>query len=250
MQALLGAQASSFHDVLLKELFIQHLPPMVQMALTRASELNLSSLAALADNIYEITPSQLIVPGTSFETRTSTALAATLPASLSSRPNISSSRQDINDLRADIQRLTDLIDPGLVNWDIFVRSLEPLLGKTKNRQSGECAFQSEVPGTNLLTILTGPPHKHPTIWRRRLLLTGRSCQATFAPPPYGPGAAERLLFVPSMRPARTDTPSSAAAPRLISAPSVDGHLRRSGEKKRCLLMVNAEDAELQSWGPA
>ncbi|KAH6934199.1 hypothetical protein HPB50_021501 [Hyalomma asiaticum] len=116
--------------------------------------------------------------------------------------------------------------------------------RTKNRQSDECAFRNEVPGTNLLTILTDPPHKHPTIWRRRLLLTGCSCQAAFAPPLYGPGAAGRLLFVPSMRPARTDISSNAAAPGLISAPSVDGHLRRSREKKRCLLTVNAEDAEL------
>ncbi|KAH6922616.1 hypothetical protein HPB50_017295 [Hyalomma asiaticum] len=120
----------------------------------------------------------------------------------------------------------------------------------KNRRSDECAFQSEVPGTNLLTILMGPPRKHPSIWRQRLLLTDCSCQATFAPPLYGPGAAERLLFVPSMRPARTDIPSYAAALGLISAPSVDGHLRRSREKKRCLLTVNAEGAELQSWGPA
>ncbi|KAH6936755.1 hypothetical protein HPB50_021296 [Hyalomma asiaticum] len=112
----------------------------------------------------------------------------------------------------------------------------------------------EVPGTNILTILTDPPHKHPTIWRRRLLLTGCSCQAAFAPPLYGPGAAERLLFVPSMRPARTDISSNAAAPGLISAPSVDGHLRRSREKKRCLLTVNAEDAELgpglNIWAPS
>ncbi|KAH6921848.1 hypothetical protein HPB50_005401 [Hyalomma asiaticum] len=49
---------------------------------------------------------------------------------------------------------------------------------------------------------------------------------------------------PTMRPARTDISSNAAAPGLISAPSVDGHLRRSREKKRCLLTVNAEDAEL------
>ncbi|KAH6945302.1 hypothetical protein HPB50_007796 [Hyalomma asiaticum] len=72
-----------------------------------------------------------------------------------------------------------------------------------------------------------------------------------APPPlYGPGAAERLLFVPSMRPARTGIPSNSAAPGLISAPSVDGHLRRSREKKRCLLTVKAEDVELQGCGPA
>ncbi|KAH6926659.1 hypothetical protein HPB50_021174 [Hyalomma asiaticum] len=71
-----------------------------------------------------------------------------------------------------------------------------------------------------------------------------SCQAAFAPPLYGPGAAERLLFVPSMRPARTDISSNAAAPGLISAPFVHGHLRRSREKKRCLLTGNAEDAEL------
>ncbi|KAH6925980.1 hypothetical protein HPB50_012915 [Hyalomma asiaticum] len=66
-----------------------------------------------------------------------------------------------------------------------------------------------------------------------------SCKATHRPL-YGPGAAERLLFVPSMRPARTDIPSNAAARGLISAPSVDGHLRRSRKKKRCFWMVNAE----------
>ncbi|KAL1469957.1 hypothetical protein MTO96_024722 [Rhipicephalus appendiculatus] len=114
IQALLGVRASSFDDVLLKELFIQRLPPMVQMVLTTASELNLSSLAALADKVYEIAPSQLPVPDTSSESHTSTTLAATLPASRSSTPNTSSSRQDdITDLRADIQRLTDLIASNL-----------------------------------------------------------------------------------------------------------------------------------------
>ncbi|KAH6941433.1 hypothetical protein HPB50_017939 [Hyalomma asiaticum] len=112
--------------------------------------------------------------------------------------------------------------------------------------------EDEVPGTNPLTILTGPPRKHPAIWRRRLLPTGTAAarQPTYAPPLYGRGVAERLLFVPSMRPARMDIPSNSAAPGLISAPSVDGHLRRSREKKRCLLMVKEEDGELQSCGLA
>ncbi|KAH6932124.1 hypothetical protein HPB50_002886 [Hyalomma asiaticum] len=70
------------------------------------------------------------------------------------------------------------------------------------------------------------------------------------PPLYGRGAAERLLFVPSMRPARMDIPSNSAAPGLISAPSVDDHLRRSRGKKRCLLMVKEEDVESQGCGPA
>ncbi|KAH6924095.1 hypothetical protein HPB50_011371 [Hyalomma asiaticum] len=143
----------------------------------------------------------------------------------------------------------------LTKRDRQLRFLEPLLGKTKNRQSDECAFRSGVPGTNLLAIVAGPPRKHPTIWRRRLLPTGTAAARQRAPPPlYGPGGAERLLFVPCMRPARTDIPSNPAAPGLISAPSVDGHLWRSRKKKRCLLTVNAEDAELgpglNIWAPS
>ncbi|KAH6937584.1 hypothetical protein HPB50_001864 [Hyalomma asiaticum] len=75
MAALLGVRASSFYDVLLKELFIQRLPPMAQMVLTTVSELSPSSLAALANKVYKIASSQLTVPDTSSETRTSTTLA-------------------------------------------------------------------------------------------------------------------------------------------------------------------------------
>ncbi|KAH7935482.1 hypothetical protein HPB52_008449 [Rhipicephalus sanguineus] len=83
MQALLGVRASSFDDALLK-------------------------------NLYEIAPSQLPVPNTSSESRTSTTLAATLSSSRSPTPSTSSSSQDdITDLRADIQRLTDIVASNL-----------------------------------------------------------------------------------------------------------------------------------------
>uniref|UniRef100_L7LVY8 Secreted peptide n=1 Tax=Rhipicephalus pulchellus TaxID=72859 RepID=L7LVY8_RHIPC len=87
---------------------------MVQMVLTAASVLSLSSLAALADKLYEIAPSQPHLAATTSDTHTFSALAATLPTSQSSTPNFFSSRQDgITDIRCDIQRLTDLIASNL-----------------------------------------------------------------------------------------------------------------------------------------
>ncbi|KAH6947686.1 hypothetical protein HPB50_020727 [Hyalomma asiaticum] len=81
----------------------------------------------------------------------------------------------------------------------------------------------------------GPTAQTPDYLATASLAYGLQLPGSVRTPLYGPGAAERLLFVPSMRPARTDISSNAAAPGLISAPSVDGHLRRSREKKRCLL---------------
>ncbi|XP_037515443.1 uncharacterized protein LOC119391865 [Rhipicephalus sanguineus] len=172
MQALLGVRASSFDDVLLRELFIQRLPPMVQMVLTTASELNLSSLAALADKVYEIAPSQLPVPDTSSESRTSTTLAATLPASQSSTPNPSSSRQDdITDPRADIQRLTDLIASNLTTTadDASVRHFRHEQRFSRSRPNSPARFRRPSPASH---SSESPP---PCWYHRRFGESARRC---------------------------------------------------------------------------
>lgn len=57
MQALLGARASTFDEQILKELFLQRLPPTVQVLLATAANLPLSQLAAHADAIVDATSS-------------------------------------------------------------------------------------------------------------------------------------------------------------------------------------------------
>ncbi|CAN7937126.1 unnamed protein product [Ixodes hexagonus] len=58
MTQLLGERASTIDDALLRELFLQRLPPNVQMVLAAAAPLNLTGLAGLADVIMEVsTPS-------------------------------------------------------------------------------------------------------------------------------------------------------------------------------------------------
>ncbi|KAG0430774.1 hypothetical protein HPB47_022389 [Ixodes persulcatus] len=49
MTQLLGERASTIDDALLRELFLQRLPPNVQMVLAAAAPLNLTGLAGLAD---------------------------------------------------------------------------------------------------------------------------------------------------------------------------------------------------------
>ncbi|KAG0413885.1 hypothetical protein HPB47_008947 [Ixodes persulcatus] len=58
MTQLLGERASTIDDALLRELFLQRLPPNVQMVLAAAAPLNLTGLAGLADAVIEVsTPS-------------------------------------------------------------------------------------------------------------------------------------------------------------------------------------------------
>ncbi|KAG0421114.1 hypothetical protein HPB47_002991 [Ixodes persulcatus] len=54
MQALLGDRAATFNSQFLKELFLQHLPPSVQMVLATASELSFPALALHAYKIMEV----------------------------------------------------------------------------------------------------------------------------------------------------------------------------------------------------
>ncbi|XP_064479239.1 uncharacterized protein LOC135392459 [Ornithodoros turicata] len=56
MQNLLGERAVTFDASFLKQLFLQRLPPTVQMILTSASTLSLPELALLADKVMEVAP--------------------------------------------------------------------------------------------------------------------------------------------------------------------------------------------------
>ncbi|CAN7943385.1 unnamed protein product, partial [Ixodes hexagonus] len=53
MTQLLGERANAIDDVLLRELFLQRLPPNVQMVLAAAAPLNLAELAGFADAVME-----------------------------------------------------------------------------------------------------------------------------------------------------------------------------------------------------
>ncbi|CAN7979843.1 unnamed protein product [Ixodes pacificus] len=58
MTQLLGERASTIDGALLRELFLQRLPPNVQMVLAAATPLDLTGLAGLADAVMEVsTPS-------------------------------------------------------------------------------------------------------------------------------------------------------------------------------------------------
>nr|XP_050033488.1 uncharacterized protein LOC126530085 [Dermacentor andersoni] len=54
MSQLLGNNARSIDDTLLRELFLQRLPSNVQMVLATASAMDLTGLAALADKVMEV----------------------------------------------------------------------------------------------------------------------------------------------------------------------------------------------------
>ncbi|XP_064462042.1 uncharacterized protein LOC135372334 [Ornithodoros turicata] len=56
MQNLLGERAVTFDASFLKQLFLQRLPPTVQMILTSASTLSLPELALLPDKVMEVAP--------------------------------------------------------------------------------------------------------------------------------------------------------------------------------------------------
>lgn len=97
MQALIGDRAATFDDSLLRELFMQRLPPQVQMILTTASSLSLSELAQHADKIMEVTgPSVAAVSASSQQAST-----AFLPPS--------SSQQQIEELRSEVRNLSSMI---------------------------------------------------------------------------------------------------------------------------------------------
>ncbi|XP_064462468.1 uncharacterized protein LOC135373138 [Ornithodoros turicata] len=97
MQALIGDRAAAFDDSLLRELFMQRLPPQVQMILTTASSLSLSELAQHADKIVEVTgPSVAAVSALSQQAPT-----APLPSS--------SSQQQIEELRAEVRNLSSMV---------------------------------------------------------------------------------------------------------------------------------------------
>ncbi|XP_072142010.1 uncharacterized protein [Dermacentor andersoni] len=67
MSQLLGNNARSIDDTLLRELFLQRLPADVQMVLATASTLDLTGLAALADKVMEVATPTIAAtsPGTS-----------------------------------------------------------------------------------------------------------------------------------------------------------------------------------------
>ena len=61
IQQLLGGMAATMDDTLIRELFLQRLPPNVRMVLTpSASALSLNQLAELADRIVEASPTSTI----------------------------------------------------------------------------------------------------------------------------------------------------------------------------------------------
>ncbi|CAN7992089.1 unnamed protein product, partial [Ixodes hexagonus] len=59
LQQLLGEQAATFADALLRELFLQRLPNNVKMVLGAASGLALGQLAQLADTLMEVAATQV-----------------------------------------------------------------------------------------------------------------------------------------------------------------------------------------------
>ena len=61
IQQLVGGMAATMNDTLLRELFLQRLPPNVSMVLTpSASALTLNQLADLADRIVEASPTTTV----------------------------------------------------------------------------------------------------------------------------------------------------------------------------------------------
>ncbi|XP_037521187.1 uncharacterized protein LOC119397976 [Rhipicephalus sanguineus] len=79
MKQLLGDNARSVDDALLRELFLQRLPANVQMVLATASTMDLTGLAALADKVMEVaTPA---IAATTPSTGESTTTLRTLQSS-------------------------------------------------------------------------------------------------------------------------------------------------------------------------
>ncbi|CAN7937942.1 unnamed protein product, partial [Ixodes hexagonus] len=104
MQALLGERAATFDSQFLKELFLQRLPPSVQMILATASDLSLPALALHADKIMEVANQHPATPTVSSVQRSEPATqvfhAPAAPAD---------ARNEIAALRQDVQHLQELV---------------------------------------------------------------------------------------------------------------------------------------------
>ncbi|KAM7310284.1 uncharacterized protein ISCGN_007197 [Ixodes scapularis] len=104
MQALLGDRAATFDSQFLKELFLQRLPPSVQMILVTASDLSLPALALHADKIMEVASQH---PSTS----TVSSVKRPEPATPATRAPVAAAvtRDEIAALREDVQQLQELV---------------------------------------------------------------------------------------------------------------------------------------------
>lgn len=79
MKQLLGDNARSIDDALLRELFLQRLPANVQMVLATVSTMDLTGLAALADKVMEVAAPS--IAATTASTAESVTTLRTLPSS-------------------------------------------------------------------------------------------------------------------------------------------------------------------------
>ncbi|XP_064479132.1 uncharacterized protein LOC135392347 [Ornithodoros turicata] len=87
LQFLLGDKASSIDPAILKELFLQRLPPHVRVSLAASGALPLSELAELADRVLDIVPPTV----------------AAMPC------NAQSDDSELSQLRQEVARLTELV---------------------------------------------------------------------------------------------------------------------------------------------
>ncbi|XP_064462469.1 uncharacterized protein LOC135373139 [Ornithodoros turicata] len=109
MQALLADRSASFDEALLRELFLQRLPPTVQMVLTTAASLPLCDLAGLADKVMEVASpaASISAVGHNHPTSSSGLLQQGTVPPLS--PAAFASTSDMAAVRADIQRLSETV---------------------------------------------------------------------------------------------------------------------------------------------
>ncbi|CAN8024473.1 unnamed protein product [Ixodes persulcatus] len=104
MQALLGDRAAAFNSQFVKELFLQRLPPSVQVILATASDLSLPALALHADKIMEVASQHPLTSTVSSVQRPEPATPATrAPAAAAV------TRDEIAALREDVQHLQELV---------------------------------------------------------------------------------------------------------------------------------------------
>lgn len=103
MQSLLGTRAATFDEALLKELFLQRLPPTIQMLLATATNLPITELAVHADKIMEVA-----VPTVA---TVQTHDASALPSQRQTN------RSSLEDLRAEVRQMSSLLASVLPRQD-------------------------------------------------------------------------------------------------------------------------------------
>lgn len=118
MQNLLGERAVTFDSTLLKQLFLQRLPPTVQMILASASALSLQELAVLADKVMEVSPGSICAVPAATTITPAPPFPPTLPSTASSTPYHTPSPVDpVAQLRDDFQRLSAMVASAIAPQD-------------------------------------------------------------------------------------------------------------------------------------